>query len=409
MNYSEELVRLMMLRTKCLIRVYILDIDELPPKDVGGSCDPYIILKMNDIVYNEQNNYTKNSHNPDIYKMYEFQSHFPGCSKLRLQVWDHDTIFDDDFIGETVIDLEDRFFSPEWQSIEDKPVEYRQLYHHSTQVPQGVVKLWIEIWPSDTLTKDNQPWNIMPRPVSNYEVRVVIWETRDVKMKDWEGTSDIYCRAFFDSNKSKRTDTHYRSMDGRGSFNYRLLFDVKNPGEQKVLNMQIWDADLFSGNDFIGDVSMNLALPIEDCTSTNRQVSITRKYYNSFLNEYMGEGGLKFEDETSFWIDMKNKIGQSNGEIRVTIDILPKEQALAYANAEGRAEPNHSPYCPPPTGRIQWSINPWSMLNQCVAPHIRNKVCCSICGALCVVMCFFMVIFFFPTIIAEILAASIID
>lgn len=95
---------------------------------------------MNHITQSERDNYVKDTHNPNIYKMFEFHSQFPGCSPLRIQMWDHDELFGDDFIGETVIDLEDRFFSPEWQSINNKPIELRQIYHKSTKVSQGVIK-----------------------------------------------------------------------------------------------------------------------------------------------------------------------------------------------------------------------------------------------------------------------------
>ena len=375
MNYTEELTRLMMLRTKCLIRVYILDVDELPPKDIGGSVDPYIKLKLNSKTVNERSNYQPNCHNPDIYKMYEFNSEFPGCGHLKIQMWDHDMVFGDDFIGESIVDLEDRFFSPEWQSIREKPIEYRQLYHKSTKVPQGVVKCWIEILPSETLPKDDKPWSIQKRPISEFEVRLVVWETKNVEIKDWEGTSDIYCRAFFGNDKKtdKRTDTHYRSMDGKGSFNYRLKYDIKYPGDASVLNLQVWDADLFSSNDFIGDASLNLALPLEDCTMTDKQITLNKKYYESFLKDYMNDGELEYYDQDSFWIKMKDKQGHPNGEMRIEITILPKDKAESYQNGEGRTEPNHSPFLPPPTGRIIWSLNPWTMLNQCVAPSVRNK------------------------------------
>jgi hypothetical protein len=32
-------------------------------------------------------------------------------------MWDYDLLFGDDMIGETVIDLEDRYFSADWQSL----------------------------------------------------------------------------------------------------------------------------------------------------------------------------------------------------------------------------------------------------------------------------------------------------
>jgi len=60
MNYQEELARLMMIKTKCLVRVYILDADELPAKDSGGSCDPYLVLKANGDTINERENYFEN-------------------------------------------------------------------------------------------------------------------------------------------------------------------------------------------------------------------------------------------------------------------------------------------------------------------------------------------------------------
>ena len=39
---------------------------------------------------------------------------FPGCPMLDIKIYDHDDIFGDDLIGDTKVDLEDRFFSPEW-------------------------------------------------------------------------------------------------------------------------------------------------------------------------------------------------------------------------------------------------------------------------------------------------------
>jgi hypothetical protein len=48
---------------------------------------------------------------------------------MKIQIWDYDAIFGDELIGTTLIDLEDRFFSIEWNSLEEKPIEYRQLFH----------------------------------------------------------------------------------------------------------------------------------------------------------------------------------------------------------------------------------------------------------------------------------------
>jgi len=47
---------------------------------------------------------------------------------------DYDDLFGDDLIGVTHVDLEDRYFLPEWRAINNKPVEYRQLFHPSSAV-----------------------------------------------------------------------------------------------------------------------------------------------------------------------------------------------------------------------------------------------------------------------------------
>jgi Ca2+-dependent lipid-binding protein len=50
---------------------------------------------------------------------------FPGAQPLEIEVFDYDDLFGDELIGKTVIDLDDRQFSPDWKSIKNKPIEFR--------------------------------------------------------------------------------------------------------------------------------------------------------------------------------------------------------------------------------------------------------------------------------------------
>lgn len=41
-------------------------------------------------------------------------------------------------------------------------------------------------------------------------MRVCVFDTKEIKMMDAEGTSDVYIRTFFDSKEALESDTHYR-------------------------------------------------------------------------------------------------------------------------------------------------------------------------------------------------------
>jgi hypothetical protein len=50
------------------------------------------------------------------------------------------------------------------------------------------------------------------------------------------------------------------------------------------------------------------------------------------------------------------------GKVRLTLNITPGELATSAPVGAGRTEPNHSPFLPPPIGRISFSLNPIKML-----------------------------------------------
>ena len=95
--------------------------------------------------------------------MYEFDAEFPGAPPLVIKAMDYDDLFGDDLIGKTSIDLDDRFFSPDWQFIEDKPIEERQIYHPSSSNSQGVIRMWLEIHATAISSKVSEKiWDVTP-------------------------------------------------------------------------------------------------------------------------------------------------------------------------------------------------------------------------------------------------------
>ncbi|KAG8441622.1 hypothetical protein GDO86_010709 [Hymenochirus boettgeri] len=96
---------------KVLIRVYIVAGFNLSPSDPDGKSDPYIVLRLGKTEIKDRDNYIPKQLNPVFGRSFEIQATFPKDSLLSVLIYDHDLIGSDDLIGETKIDLENRFFS----------------------------------------------------------------------------------------------------------------------------------------------------------------------------------------------------------------------------------------------------------------------------------------------------------
>jgi hypothetical protein len=166
-------------------------------------------------------------------------------------------------VGSTIIDLEDRFYDSKWRELKDKPIETRILLHPDYEQPQGEITLWIDIYQ----TGDNssyKKWDIKPSPEMEFEMRAIIWETEDIPLADVEGTSDLYINLIH-GNESQSTDMHFRSQNGVGSFNWRILMPFKFPSVDTMITIQAMDNDFFSKDDFISSNVIDIKNIIEDC------------------------------------------------------------------------------------------------------------------------------------------------
>lgn len=96
---------------KVLIRVYIVAAFNLSPADPDGKSDPYIVVKLGKTEIKDRDKYIPKQLNPVFGRSFELQATFPKDSLLSVLIYDHDMIGTDDLIGETRIDLENRFYS----------------------------------------------------------------------------------------------------------------------------------------------------------------------------------------------------------------------------------------------------------------------------------------------------------
>ena len=398
----ENLTKSILVKHEVIIRVYILEIKGLPKKDLLSPSDPYIKIYFGeDKKFDEQKNHQNDKVDVEWFKYYDILSIFPGESTLRIEVWDYNPIFKDELIGSTSIDLEDRYFNNDWQNLKFKPIETRELNHPDITGQQGRILLWVEIFDKkDSINMT--PWQIAPEPISKVELRLVIWETEDMRMMDVEDTSDIYITAYVDQKDKQSTDVHYRCQTGVGSFNWRIVLQLDVPRVNNILTLHAYDKDIFSKDDFISGAEIDLTDIIKIPKDLDVPITFCKDYVDSVPQEEKTKyKGIEFltggddEEKNKFWVDCYANNEKSGGRILCSLEILPMWKAELTKVGLGRKDPNVSPYLPPPVGRFQWSLNPFKLLNQCVGPRFRKKLYCGVC-LLCLVI---YLIFLIPYII----------
>ena len=132
---------------ECLIRVYIIRGIDLQPQDSNGKSDPYIEIELGKICLDNRDEKISNTTNPIFGKfveiklnfhsklisflffsfiflrMFEMKTIIPIAKDLIIRVKDWDLLTADDLIGQTTIDLENRFLS-KYRPICGLPVQY---------------------------------------------------------------------------------------------------------------------------------------------------------------------------------------------------------------------------------------------------------------------------------------------
>uniref|UniRef100_A0A4W6EXB8 Otoferlin n=1 Tax=Lates calcarifer TaxID=8187 RepID=A0A4W6EXB8_LATCA len=452
-----------------LVRIYVIRATDLHPADINGKADPYI-------------NYISKQLNPLFGKSFDVEATFPMDSTLTVSIYDWDLVGTDDLIGETKLDLENRFYSKHratcgiacnyaihgynvWRDpmkptqilaklckdgkldgphygpggrvkvenrvfmgpteIEDENdehlaltvlkhwediprvgcklipehVETRPLLHPDKPgIEQGRIEMWVDMFPKD-MTAPGPALDISPRKPKKFELRVIIWNTDEVVLEDddiftGEKSSDIFVRGWLKGQQEDKqdTDVHYHSITGEGNFNWRFVypFDYLMAEEKIViskkesmfawdeteykiparLNLQVWDADHFSADDFLGAIELDLnrfprgAKTAKQCTiemvTNEAEMPMVSIFKQKRVKGWWPFVARNEEDEFEL-----------TGKVEAELHLLTGEEAEKSPAGEGRNEPDPLEKPNRPDTSLLWFLTPFKAIKHLVCTQYK--------------------------------------
>ncbi|XP_077345125.1 otoferlin isoform X14 [Lithobates pipiens] len=458
-----------------LVRVYVVRATDLHPADINGKADPYVVIKLGKTEIKDKENYISKQLNPVFGKSFDIEATFPMESMLTVAVYDWDLVGTDDLIGETKIDLENRYYSKHratcgiaqtyaihgynmWRDpmkptqilsklckegkidgphygpggrvkvlnrvftgpteIEDENGQKKQtdehlalsVLQHWEEIPrvgcrlipehvetrpllnpdkpgieQGRIEMWVDMFPMD-MPAPGPAIDISPRKPKRYELRVIIWNTDEVILEDddyftGEKSSDIFVRGWLKGQQEDKqdTDVHYHSLTGEGNFNWRFIYPFDYlVAEEKIviskkesmfswdeteykiparLTLQVWDADHFSADDFLGAIELDLNR-FPRGAKTAKQCSIDMVAPEVDLPMVSIFKQKRVKGWWPFVARNENDELELTGKVEAELHLLSAEEAEKSPAGLGRNEPDPLEKPNRPDTSFLWFLNP---------------------------------------------------
>lgn len=295
---ESKMVRLTSLRsfgrvfvpTEVVVRVYILRAINL--QQTGSQCNPYLTTRFYGgypDFYSQKHDPVIDDDNPNFFHMFESRVKMPGGS-VRIEVKDrvlpevnlplsYPMYINDEgqrgfgfkttdipinigklglgwseTIGETVIDLDARWYNSAWRSLAKTPVETRALYSEESANLKGQLEMFVDIFDAkdvDKRPKIYRPVPISKPPQSRYELRVVVYKISECVLPyKLANNNPAKLAAFYVQTRLGNLPEHVRKTerckyvaDGIAEFNWRMKWELDLPSLdiKPRLKLEIFD------------------------------------------------------------------------------------------------------------------------------------------------------------------------
>eukprot|EP00927_Polykrikos_kofoidii_P027847 TRINITY_DN24386_c0_g1_i2.p1 TRINITY_DN24386_c0_g1~~TRINITY_DN24386_c0_g1_i2.p1 ORF type:complete len:1500 (-),score=279.92 TRINITY_DN24386_c0_g1_i2:156-4655(-) len=316
----------------------------------SGFCDPFLTFCLGkNLRVSMKNNVKHGTNQPIFYRVEERDIDMPTESRLQISMCDMANVpgglRQDPLIGETVLDLEDRWHSTNWREANELrriPFEHRQLFNPAVPGQNfGNLEMWVEMLDSVHASDRKAAPLTEPKPMV-IEVRIVIWTTKNVKRVDGDKvdvkvnvdlSASTYEGAQNGFPKMQTTDVHKGSKTGDAEFNYRIVYpQIIMPTSSVTVTISVVDDNVFGADTFVGQTSVDLKRYVEKVAKEMDMIATEAdlKLFPSQL-EQVEEGPTEGKEEADV------------GSIQFLLQVMTQSEAIQKKAGKGREEPNQFP------------------------------------------------------------------
>ncbi|XP_065538064.1 otoferlin isoform X16 [Lathamus discolor] len=414
-----------------LVRVYVVRATDLHPADINGKADPYIAIKLGKTDIKDKENYISKQLNPvfgkhgyntwrDPMKPSQILSklckdgkvdgpHYGpgGRVKVANRVFTGPTEIEDENGQKKQTDehlalaVLRHWEDIPWAGCKLVPehVETRPLLNPDKPgIEQGRLEMWVDMFPMD-MPAPGPAIDISPRKPKKYELRVIVWNTDEVILEDddyftGEKSSDIFVRGWLKGQQEDKqdTDVHYHSLTGEGNFNWRYIFPFDYlMAEEKIviskkesmfswdeteykiparLTLQVWDADHFSADDFLGAIELDLNR-FPRGAKTSKQCSLEMVTNEAELPMISIFKQKRVKGWWPFVARDENDELEVTGKVEAELHLLTAEEAEKSPAGLARNEPDPLEKPNRPDTSFIWFLNPLKSIKYLICTRYK--------------------------------------
>jgi Ca2+-dependent lipid-binding protein len=245
--------------------VRVVKAKELPSKDITGSCDPYVEVKLGN--YKGTTRHFEKKSNPEWNQVFAFSKERIQASVVEIIVKDKDFV-KDDYIGRVLFDLNevpkrvppDSPLAPQWYRLEERnghkvKGELMLAVWMGTQADEAFPEAWhsdAASIPGDGLASIRSKVYLTPKL---WYLRVNVIEAQDLIPNDKTRFPEVYVKAMLGNQALRTRVSPSRTLNPM--WNEDLMFVAAEPFEEHLI-LSVEDRIAPGKDDVIGRTVISL-------------------------------------------------------------------------------------------------------------------------------------------------------